>query len=449
MIVRICKVFAFSDPLLVLAQDRLMQRLVNQLTRTGIAALTYDFCPWANRFVYWMKQPIAALSLAMAAALALAIFVRPVALVAFAAILVVVLLGYLWPWVAVRGLAARLRFTQTRVAEGEEARAIVRVTNTWPWPVWGLAVEGDVGGEASVALAQVPGWSTAEFGWPVTPRCRGVHPRQPLRLVTGFPFGLRLAARPVEVERRLLVWPRTVSLDTLLDAAETRPSDEFFSAVRVGESGDIAGTRPFRHGDSLRRVHWAQTARTGAMVVTERQAPVLSAVRVVFDPDLALHEGDGPGSTLEWSIRIAASICAAYQRQQAAVECCHGHETIRIAHGDVGLRGFLDALARFTPPTAADPLCPASSGGRCGSIHDRNCGAFQITVTSARALAHRVEHRQVHGEQLFVVIDSQSTGGGGAAAARVPGRVLRLEVDLHDDVLAVFQRRWRSLCREG
>lgn len=426
-----------------------MQRFMTRLVRVGAGVLTYDFCPWANRFVYWMKQPIAALSLAMAAALALAIFVRPVALVAFVAILVVVVLGYLWPWVAVRGLAAHLHFMQTRVAEGEEARAMVQVTNTWPWPVWGLAVEGDVGGTASVALAQVPGWSTAEFGWPVTPRCRGIHPQQPPRLVTGFPFGLRLASRPVEVERRLLVWPRTVTLDTLLDAAETRPSDEFFSAVRVGESGDIAGTRPFRHGDSLRRVHWAQTARTGAMVVTERQAPVLSAVRVVFDPDLALHEGDGPDSTLEWSVRIAASICAAYQKQQAAVECCHGRETIRIAHGDVGLRGFLDALARFAPPAAADPRCPASSAaGCCGRIPARTCGAFQITVTSAGALARGVEHRQVHGEQLFVVIDPGSSGGG-ALPVRVPGRVLRLEVDLHDDVLTVFQRRWRSLCREG
>jgi len=428
-----------------------MQRLVTWLVRVGGVVLTYDFCPWANRFVYWMKQPIAALSLAMAAALALAIFVRPVALVAFVAILAVVALGYLWPWVAVRGLDARLRFMQTRVAEGEEARATVRVTNAWPWPIWGLAVEGDFGGPASVALAQVPGWSTAEFGWPVMPQRRGVQPRRPPRLVTGFPFGLQLASRPVDVERRLLVWPRTVPLETLLDAAETRPSDEFCSAVRVGESGDIAGTRPFRSGDSLRRVHWAQTARTGAMVVSERQAPVLSAVRVVFDPDLALHEGDGPDSTLEWSIRIAASICAAYQRQQAAVECCHGHETIRIAHGDVGLRGFLDTLARFEPPTAADPRCPASSGERCGRIHDRHCGAFQITVTSARALAERVEHRQVHGEQCFVVIAPRSPAAvdAGRAAPRTPGRSLWLEVDPHDDVLAVFQRRWRSICREG
>jgi uncharacterized protein (DUF58 family) len=428
-----------------------MHPLVTRLVRVGGGVLTYDFCPWANRFVYWMKQPIAALSLAMVAALSLAVFVRPVALVAFAAILVVVGLGYLWPAVAVRGLSAHLRFMQTRVAEGEEARATVRVRNAWPWPVWGLAIEGDVGGPASVALAQVPGWSTAEFGWPVTPRCRGVHPRQPPRLITGFPFGLRLASRPVEVEHRLLVWPRIVPLETLLDAAETRPSDEFFSAVRVGESGDIAGTRPFRSGDSLRRVHWAQTARTGAMVVSERQAPVLSAVRVVFDPDLALHEGDGPDSTLEWSIRIAASICAAYQRQHAAVECCHGHETIRLAHGDVGLRAFLDALARFTPPTAADPLCPSPTEGRCGRIHDRACGAFQITVTSARALARRVEHRQVHGEQLFVVIDrpSDATGDPGPLPARMPGRMLRLEADPHDDVLTVFRRRWRSICREG
>jgi uncharacterized protein (DUF58 family) len=286
-----------------------------------------------------------------------------------------------------------------------------------------------------VALASIAGRSTAEFEWtPVTGR-RGEHPSAKPLLVTGFPFGLRMARRTVTVERPLVVWPRSVSLETLLDAAETRPSDDQFSETRVGESGDNSGTRPFRPGDSLRRVHWAQTARCGQMVVSERQAPTLSAVRVVFDPEARLHETHGAESTLESTIRIVASICEAYHREQAVVECCYGHHTIRIAHGPVGLRRFLDALARFQPlPSEHD----------CRPIHHRDCGLFQITVTTSRGLRERVEHRHVHGDELRIVLDTESDA---AAGRRSTGRAIY--VPATPDALQAFKARWKAVCHVG
>lgn len=200
-------------------------------------------------------------------------------------------------------------------------------------------------------LARVAGWATTEFEWSFIPRCRGEYPSQPPRLVTGFPFGLRHASRPVTVEQPLLVWPQIVPLETLLDAAETRPSDDFCSDHRVGDSGDMTGTRPFRDGDSLRRVHWAQTARHGRMIVCERQAPAQSAIRVEFDSDQHLHRGSGGNSTLEWSIRLAASICAAYHRENAHVECCFGHEVIPIIWPT-----WITAFSRCPRPLATDCL---------------------------------------------------------------------------------------------
>jgi uncharacterized protein (DUF58 family) len=402
--------------------------------------LTHDFCPGANRWVYWMKKPIASLSLALAAAVLCAVFVKPIALVAAVAIGVVVALGYAWPSIAVRGLSATLRFQQPRVVEGDVARAEVAVRNSWPWPVWGISLEGDLGGPASVALARIAGLSTATFTWEFVPRRRGCHPALPLRLVTGFPFGLRQASRTVATARPILVWPRTVLLETLLDAAETRPSSDLVSESRAGESGDAIGTRPFRDGDSLRRVHWPLTARGGTMVVSERQAPVLSAVRIVFDPEPALHEGEGPDGTLEHAIRIAASIATAYQRQHAAVECCFGHTTLRVAPGEAGLRRFLDDLARFLPRTDRDD-CHHGTAPGCRRIHHRNCGVFQVSIVSRRALTRRVEHRHVHGDRLWIVIDNDTAG----PRSPLPGRSLWLSGDIADS----FRRGWRNLCHAG
>jgi uncharacterized protein (DUF58 family) len=400
-----------------------------------VAFFNHEFCPGADRWLAWLRRPIAALSLVLAVALACAILIHPLAFVPFVAILLVLAIGYAWPSIAIRGLSARLRFFESRVREGDRVHAAVTITNSWPWPVWGISLEADIGGTASVALASIAGRSTAEFEWTPVAGRRGEHPSGAPVLATGFPFGLRMARRRITVERPLVIWPRSVSLETLLDAAETRPSDDRFSEARVGESGDNNGTRPFRPGDSLRRVHWAQTARCGQMVVSERQAPTLSAVRVVFDPEERLHEGRGAESTLESAIRIVASICESYHREQALVECCYGHHTIRLAHGPIGLRQFLDALARF------QPLPPEHD---CRPIHHRDCGIFQITVTTSRGLRERVEHRHGHGDELRVVLDIDSDAHSGR---RLTGRAIHIPAT--PDSLQVFKSCWKAVCHAG
>jgi uncharacterized protein (DUF58 family) len=431
-------------------------RSSKSLGRTLSRLLTYDFCPWANRWVYWLKRPIAILSLAAVAALTCAIFVKPLALVAFAAVLLVVVLGYLWPTIAVRGLSCGVRFPQRRVTEGEPALVLVRITNHWPFPVWGIAIEdgfggnsstigGDLTNRGSVALARVAGWTTSEFRWEFVPDSRGEYPLAPPKLVTGFPFGLRKASRPTAVDQTLLVWPRVIPLETLLDAAETRPSVDLFSDHRVGDSGDMTGTRLFRDGDSLRRVHWAQTARQGRMIVCERQAAAQSAIRVVFDSDPHLHRGVGSEGTLEWSIRIAASVCAAYHRENAQIECCFGHETIPLRPGSQGMKAFLDALAKWRP-------CDHEHAShQCRRIHHHNCGVFQLTITTDLGLEHRTEHRHVHGDQRLIVLKTEAFDQSCkfCGGEHHPLNRLSIVLDRPDDVVTDFRRKWRQVCHAG
>jgi hypothetical protein len=171
------------------------------------------------------------------------------------------------------------------------------------------------------------------------------------------------------------------------------------------------------------------------MVVTERQAPVLSAVRVEFDADPALHAGTGPDGSLEEAIRIAASIALAYQRVGAHVEVCHGHDTIAVEPGEPGRRRLLDALARLRP---AGTGCGTGRGG-CRRIHSRGCGLFHVTVVAGHAVMHRTEHRHVHGDRLWVVLRPH----GGRPA--LPGRILTVE----QPGTEAFRRAWRSLCHAG
>jgi hypothetical protein len=253
-----------------------MRRLVRMLERAH-AVLSHDFCPSMNGWVYWMKHPLASIWAAATVALICGIWVNPYALLLLAALAGIAGLGVAWPWIAARGISGRVSFPQPRVRAGERALVRIEIHNRLPWPVWGLSLRrGFVRGSDAhegIALARVNGFSTVQLEWSFVPEHRGVYPFQEPRLDTGFPFGLFHATAAVDVVGELIVWPRSVALDALPDAMEIHSREDRLADRRVGDCGDMIGTRPFRPGDSLRRVHWRQTARHGRLIVTERQAP--------------------------------------------------------------------------------------------------------------------------------------------------------------------------------
>ena len=412
------------------------------------AVLHHDFCPSANRWVYWLKRPEASLATAGFAALACAVFVQPVAFVAVGAILCTLALGWIWPSLAMRGLQCELQFVQIRATELETARVRLRIHNRWPWPVWGLTLrDGFSSDEASaatpaIALARVPGWHTSEFDWEFRPASRGLYPFAVPQLTTGFPFGLVQAGKRVQSTTELLVWPQTTTLDVMLDSTEQRSSDEVLCEHRVGECGDFTGTRGFRQGDSLRRVNWAQTARHGRLIVTERQAAMQMAVRIVIDLDPVIHAGSGPNGTLEWAVRIGASVGKIYHQQHAAVECHIGPAVIRVSPGDAGWKRFLDELARL-------PRLGIASSSPLPTCSHRRHEILEVVVTTDRRLDMQPELQHPCGRQRVVILATA------AFQAATPSQPLSLcaahhwlVIESRDDVTGQFRRGWRRMCHE-
>jgi uncharacterized protein (DUF58 family) len=313
--------------------------------------LNHDFCPGANRWVDWLKHPSVPLAAAALAALICGVFVNPQAFVLAAALSGVLLLGGAWPWLALRGLTAELEFERTRSVEGEATGVRLRIRNRCPWPVWGLALERGfrrfARENAPFALACIAGGSTSEYRFTFVPDSRGEYPTEPVALRTSFPFGLWSAEAPVRVGSTLLVWPRIIPLESIPDAADLSQASDRVSANRVGDTGDLMGTRLFRPGDSLRRVHWAQTARVGRLIVCERQLAAQSAVNLEVDLDPRSHSLAGRHGTLEWTLRMAASIADCLHGHQARVVVESGAGRIAWLEGDAGRRRGLDWLARI------------------------------------------------------------------------------------------------------
>ena len=355
------------------------------LSRAG-RALSTDFCPSFNRWVYWLKNPLWVLVLAMAGTVLCGVFLNPWIFGLTALLAVVVAIGTVLPWIAMRGIDCQVLFDVRRVNFGQPALVRLRIQNRWPLPVWGLSlINGFASGHLSedrqlsdgnegIAFARVPGWSTIEYTWSFVAKHRGLYPVNGLAEVeTSFPFGLFRARRRADVQGQMIVWPETTALIGMPDAAESQVSDDSFSDRRVGDFGDVLGTRPFREGDSLRRVHWAQTARQQTLIVTERQAPLTNSIRISID----LPNSDVPSSaTVEHCIRVAASLCESLHRQHCRVELQLGEQLLVAGQSAAGLQRVMDALA-----VAGLADLQLNSANR-KSRPARSGNHFQVTITT-------------------------------------------------------------------
>jgi hypothetical protein len=77
--------------------------------------------------------------------------------------------------------------------------------------------------------------------------------------------------------------------------------------VSTAGEDDIA-PREYRQGDDLRRIHWRSTARYGELMVRREEQQWQSRGALFLDTRRQVHRGEGPGSTFEQAVSVAASV---------------------------------------------------------------------------------------------------------------------------------------------
>ncbi|MCA8982899.1 MAG: DUF58 domain-containing protein [Planctomycetaceae bacterium] len=399
--------------------------------------LNYDFCPWANRWVYWMKQPLVGMATVALTAAICGMFVAPQAWLLFAGLLLVAVAGLAWPAATIRGITARVHFDQAWCEEGQTTQIRVTIRNRLPLPAWGISLSGGVPGqEVLVSFSRVNGLSTSQYVWSFTPTQRGVYPEKSICVQSGFPFGVWTARRDVQVDGQLIVFPKPVELDAVPDIGLTGWGDDIYSDRRTGDSGDVAGTRAFRQGDSLRSVHWALSARMSRLICLERQAVLHTSAVVSLDTAGANHGPPGPDSSLEWSIRIFAGICRELSTQGIAVRADLAGESILLQPGQHGMRRLLHRLAHVPRNGTAEVASPSAR---------TSDGNLRIAVLTERSVDF------TRGPRIVLLTDG--FGAERAPASRFPmesnwreGMSQRIVLHGPTELTSSLKREWRRLC---
>ncbi|HEY7195848.1 MAG TPA: DUF58 domain-containing protein [Gaiellaceae bacterium] len=144
---------------------------------------------------------------------------------------------------------------------------------------------------------------------------RGRYPIEAAEVVIEDPFGLERV--DVELPRResLLVYPRLVDVAQLFSDTGTRLPGGRRLLLRRPTGFELHSVREHHQGESLRRVHWPQTARRGYLMVKELEDAPRDEAAVLLDADGSVVVGVPPDSTFEVQVRAAGSILRAHAKR--------------------------------------------------------------------------------------------------------------------------------------
>lgn len=219
-------------------------------------------------------------------------------------------------------------------------------------PKWFRAVEGS---ETTVAI---PSGIRQEFA--VQAERRGVFDLALGGIVVNDPLGIFSIVRRSRQTRSLVVHPRGLSPGdfSIVGGQNTGWLLELIGGRRGDEDG-FFGTREYRSGDDIRRIHWRSSARTGALVVAERENWVRSTVWICLDSCLPSSPSPADEAALERAVKTVVSIMETTLGRGHRVGLrATGKEDVRIVprDGDDQRWEILDALAHLK----ADGVMPLS-----------------------------------------------------------------------------------------
>lgn len=253
----------------------------------------------------------------------------------------------------------RLALTRTvtpgRVVAGSPSGVRVELENLTRLGTRVLLAEERVpyalGAPPRFVLDRLPGGRAAAVTYAVRSELRGRYEIGPLRLRLADAFGMCELTRSFTSTDPLVVVPRTWPLTSARAGGMWAGAGESVVRTAAASGEDDVSTREYRHGDDLRRVHWKSTARRGEMMVRTDEQPRQMRATVLLDARQAGHRGEGPASSLEWAISMAASV---------GVHLCTNRYAVRLLHdgapaewtpveGVDGAAALLDDLAVLAP----------------------------------------------------------------------------------------------------
>lgn len=349
-------------------------------------------------------------------------------------------------WLALRGLQFSRELPPT-AWEGEEGDIVyvaqnqTRVSRFFltihePFPNW------IVSADTEPPLFNVAAYDTARVTHRVRYLKRGVYTVSGFDVTAMDPLGVFAFTRRNPCDGEIVVYPLPQEMRPLpLSGSERYGFQEFTALALRGSSTDPDGVRQYAPGDPLRRIHWRQTARTGKLNVIEFEETQTVNLAIVLDAQQGTEYGKDTETTLEYAVRLAASIAHQATQKGIGIRLVTAPSLMEEANSSAGAalraasvsgRGqdhlflIFDALARVE----------AKGSESIGAVVREAVGAIQpgttlviLTSRCDRTLPASLTRYAAHGANILIAYIDPATFEGGPARPR-PSEIQDFQTEL-------------------
>jgi uncharacterized protein (DUF58 family) len=229
----------------------------------------------------------------------------------------------------------------------------------------------------------------------------GLYTVGPLSIGCFDPLGLFFARRRLERLDAFEVYPRAAMIEaTALLGGRSTVAARDVTAAAAGQSLLFRGVRDYQAGDDVRRLHWPATARRGSPMVRENERDLQPVFTLFLDLARRGRAGLGRKSTLEYLVRVSASLLwTAHRRGDAFGLVAQADRPLIVppAQGEAHLAAVLHELV-VARQTGERPLLevveqnrdfalPGAAAVLLFSTTEIDLEALAVTVGSFRASA--------------------------------------------------------------
>src|SRR5579859_4200430 len=292
------------------------------------------------------------------------------------------------------------QLTPARVPAGQTVRVSLHIENVSRLPTGLLLAEDAVpyslGSRPRFVLERIERGGRRVVDYPLRSDVRGKFTVGPLKLRVADAFGLVELGRSFSTTNTLVVSPKIISLASTVIPGSWLGDGEGRSKVAASAENDDTGTRPYRDGDELRRVHWRSTARYGELMVRREEQQWRNHAVLLLDTRRSAHAGSGATSSFEAAVSAVASIGVHLAMQGFAGQLVT--DTGAVSDGGAFEDVLLDTLAVVRASGGSDLVpgltaaTPTASGlfivvaGRLSAAQARKLASSHRAGTPALAL---------------------------------------------------------------
>lgn len=370
------------------------------------------------------------------------------------ALLVVLVVSWIWSRVSLTGVTVVRRTGADRAQVGQALQETLAVRNASRiGKLWVEVLDrSTLPGHDPGRVVGVPGRSAVE--WDTRTVCvrRGRYHLGPIDLRSGDPLGIFTSRTEYPETVEVIVYPAVVDLREAGVPEGALSGGSALERRTPHVTSNVAGVRDYVAGDAFNRIAWSATARLGRMMVKEFDLDPTADVWIVLDLQQQAHRmatrpvnwvpddrGNWPAeawldSTEEYAVTVAASLAERFLREgrNVGLIASGSHlETIPADRSDRQLVKMLESLAVVRADGALSlPELLVAEGRRLGR-HD-----FLMVVTASLderwvAALSEVVLRGVRASA--VLIEPETFGGGPSslmtvsalAAAGIPAHLVK------------------------